>query len=217
MNTQTSWEKIAVFTFGVVFISVLLALVLLFRDLTPEAYTVFRIVIALAAAGIGAVIPGILDVQMKGLLRAGGAMALFVIVYFFSPPPPTPIAEDPRLEVPSGSPETTITEWLDLIDQGQYAKAWTVSSKFSQTSYSQLTFREVFEAQRTPLGTVAKRTLYGLQSLTALPTGRKGNFRLYTYKTAFASGKEFLESVLVTAEGNSWKVQDHNIVPIALK
>ncbi len=48
-------------------------------------YVVFRIVLALAAAGVAAFIPGFLSVILSGWLRAGGAMAVFVIVYFFSP------------------------------------------------------------------------------------------------------------------------------------
>ena len=40
-------------------------------------------VLALAAAGIAAIIPGFIEIEHKGLLRAGGAIAVFCIVYFF--------------------------------------------------------------------------------------------------------------------------------------
>jgi hypothetical protein len=46
---------------------------------------VFLTILALAAAGIAAIIPGFIEVQYKGLLRAGGAIAVFCIVYFFKP------------------------------------------------------------------------------------------------------------------------------------
>jgi hypothetical protein len=46
-------------------------------------------VLALAGGGVGAVIPGFLDVSVtpstKFALRAGGALAVFVILYFWSP------------------------------------------------------------------------------------------------------------------------------------
>lgn len=213
VHTQR-WEKIAVFAFGVTFVSILLVLVLFFPTLTPEAYTIFRIVIALAAAGIGAVIPGVLDVRMKGLLRAGGAMALFVIVYFFSPPAATPVTEPPILANPSENPDRAITEWLALIDGGSYAKAWAGSSNLTKNSYDEATLVRIFESQRTPLGTVVARKPYGLQALTALPNGRKGNFRLYTYQTAFASGQEYMEGLLVVAEDGKWKVLEHNLGPL---
>jgi hypothetical protein len=40
---------------------------------------------ALSAAGVGAVIPGFIEVKLKAFLQAGGAIAVFVVVYFFSP------------------------------------------------------------------------------------------------------------------------------------
>jgi len=46
-------------------------------------------VLALAGGGVGAVIPGFLELNMKAgaklALRAGGALAVFVVLYFWSP------------------------------------------------------------------------------------------------------------------------------------
>ncbi|MEM9766179.1 MAG: hypothetical protein AAF968_27510, partial [Pseudomonadota bacterium] len=44
-----------------------------------------RIILALSAAGVAALVPGFIDVQYRQLVRAGGAMAVFVVVFFFSP------------------------------------------------------------------------------------------------------------------------------------
>lgn len=74
------------------------------------------------------------------------------------------------------------------MDHGQYSKAWVASSKASQKDYDETAFVSVFDTQRKPLGGVVTRAPYGLQAFTALPTGQKGNFRLYTYRTAFSSG-----------------------------
>lgn len=41
--------------------------------------------LALAAGGIAATIPGFIDVRVGAAIRAGGALAVFVVVYFFSP------------------------------------------------------------------------------------------------------------------------------------
>ena len=70
------WERIAIFAFGATFVTALLVRAVVFPEPTPFQYTVFRIVLALAAAGIAA---------FKTIVRAGGALAVFVIVYFFSP------------------------------------------------------------------------------------------------------------------------------------
>ena len=77
-------ETLLAFAFGV--ICVLLLLVL--QPQTGQERN-FRIVISLAAAGIAAVIPGMLNISAKDgkrfTIRAAGAMAVFVIVYFINP------------------------------------------------------------------------------------------------------------------------------------
>lgn len=78
-------EQIAVFTFGVVFVVALLGLAISFPEPTAFQYTVFRIVLALAVSGVVAFVPGFIEVDVNRWLRAGGAIAVFVIIYFFSP------------------------------------------------------------------------------------------------------------------------------------
>jgi hypothetical protein len=69
----------------VIFVVVILAVAIFIPHPSPFAYTVFRIVLALAAAGVAAMIPGFIDVVIRPVVRAGGAIAVFVIVFFFSP------------------------------------------------------------------------------------------------------------------------------------
>src|SRR4029077_13817790 len=77
------------FAFGVVSLTAILVLAVAIPSPTVTQFESFRIVIALAAGGLAAVIPGLLDVRFGGTgrfaLRAGGALGVFVIVYFFSP------------------------------------------------------------------------------------------------------------------------------------
>src|SRR5215831_11213420 len=87
-HASPHWEKIAAYMFGVLFVKTLLVLAIAFPQPTPFQYTVFRIVLALAGGGVAAVIPGFLAVSMdaKGLvIRAGGALAVFLLLYFFNP------------------------------------------------------------------------------------------------------------------------------------
>src|SRR5215469_1882246 len=79
------------FAFGCIFIAALLVLAVVFPNPSKAQYEIFRIVIAIAAGGVGAVIPGLLSIKMnlamtanqRVLVQAGGALAMFVIVYFF--------------------------------------------------------------------------------------------------------------------------------------
>jgi hypothetical protein len=81
------YERLAAYAFGVVFISAIFASAIFLKNPTPYQYQVFKIVLAIAAAGISSFIPGFLSITVKGFVRAGGALGVFVVVYFFSPAP----------------------------------------------------------------------------------------------------------------------------------
>jgi hypothetical protein len=83
-TTKPSWEVPAIFAFGVVFVSLLIILAMIFREPSAFQYFIFRTIIALAAAAIAALIPGLLHVQIPAV-RAGGALAVFALVFLFSP------------------------------------------------------------------------------------------------------------------------------------
>lgn len=91
-----TWEIIAAFAFGVVFLAAMLTIAIFVPNPSPFASFVFRVVLAMAAAGVAALIPGFLQVNVPPYIRAGGAIAVFVIVYWFNPPqlinPPSPDA-----------------------------------------------------------------------------------------------------------------------------
>ncbi len=91
MNIE-SWLA---FGFGVAFASALFVtgLVLIFRkeDPPPFAAWLLRVIMALAAAGFGAVVPGMLGVEMNAggvIIRATAGFGLFVLVYLVTPKPP---------------------------------------------------------------------------------------------------------------------------------
>lgn len=89
-------QLIVAFSFGVIFVIALIILAVMFPNPTPFQYTVFRVVLAVAIAGVTAMIPGFLRVTVSNWIRAGGALAVFVLVYFYNPAalvqpmPPTP-------------------------------------------------------------------------------------------------------------------------------
>lgn len=78
-------QQLLAYIFAAILVIAILALAILVPDPKPFQYTVFRIVLAFAIAGVAAMLPGFLDVVISTWLRAGGALAVFVIVYFFSP------------------------------------------------------------------------------------------------------------------------------------
>lgn len=78
-------QQITAFVFGVFFLIAIIAISFFRPDPTPFQYLVFRTTLALAAAGVVAMVPGFLHSQVGTTVRAGGAVAAFVMVFFFSP------------------------------------------------------------------------------------------------------------------------------------
>jgi hypothetical protein len=63
--TDDRLQTILAFCFGTVFVSAILAIVVFVPNPTSPQFEIFRLVIALAAGGVAAVIPGLLNLQMK--------------------------------------------------------------------------------------------------------------------------------------------------------
>jgi hypothetical protein len=95
---RSGGQQITAFTFGAIFVTALLVLAVKFPEPTSFQYMVFRIVLALAAGGVSAMIPGFLKVEVKPGVRAGGALAVFVVVFFFNPAKLTGVVPKTELE-----------------------------------------------------------------------------------------------------------------------
>jgi len=84
------WERIGLAACVVVFMLLMLGIAIFIPEVTTFQVFVFRTVLALVAAAAAAFIPGFITVEMgakaKLWIRAGGAIALFVIVYNVNPP-----------------------------------------------------------------------------------------------------------------------------------
>ena len=67
-----------------------LLIVFLKEPLTAQQFFGVRLTMALAAAGIAAILPGFMRLEMSlaksAMVRAGGAVAVFVLVMYFNPP-----------------------------------------------------------------------------------------------------------------------------------
>ncbi|RZM81894.1 hypothetical protein [Leptolyngbya iicbica] len=87
-------QLILAFLFGASLIVALLGIA--FRTPNPTAFQffVFRVVLALAAAGVAAIIPGLINVNISGIVKAGGAIAVFVLIYLLNPA--SLVIDDPR-------------------------------------------------------------------------------------------------------------------------
>ena len=75
----------AIFGFGVLFVTVILVLALVFPNPTGLQYLVMRIILALATASVATLLTGFISVEIPKIVKAGGAFAVFIIVFFYNP------------------------------------------------------------------------------------------------------------------------------------
>ena len=78
-------RTILAFAFGVIFTVLVLCVAIWMPNPSGFQYFIFRLVAALAAGGVVAVMPGFIELKLGKWLRAGGTLAVFAIVYFMNP------------------------------------------------------------------------------------------------------------------------------------
>lgn len=93
-------QQIVALACGVVFVGVPLVLAMEIPYPTPFQHDAFRVVFALAAAGLAATIPGLLPVNTSARIRAGGALGAFVAALFFNPIAPVAAIPSPTTPFP---------------------------------------------------------------------------------------------------------------------
>lgn len=134
--------------FGVVFVSAILIVAITIPEPSRFQYEVFKIVLAVAVAGVAAFIPGFLNVEIGSWLRAGGAMAVFVVVYFYSPATlvvEQPIGLDAKFLKLKEESQNLWHDWSELGDRlsaaesGKYLALGNSLSNIDDASLNQKT------------------------------------------------------------------------------
>jgi hypothetical protein len=127
-SSETRW-LVTLLAFGCGMAASVTVLWLAFNsDLTEEQFEILRIVLALAGGGVGAVIPGFLDLSLnsggKFMLRAGGGLAVFAVLYFWSPARWQPASDgDVTISAPGGVAAKEISNSPITIDNNPAATA----------------------------------------------------------------------------------------------
>lgn len=198
-------DKILAFSFGVFFILFILAVAIFNPSPSDFSYTIFRIVLALAAAGIGAVIPGFINVRVGPWIRAGGAMALFAIVYFF-PVAGLTLAEGAQ-SPPEGSAKPAAEQWLKQLDVGNYSAAYKFMSDSVASQYPESEVVELIRKERAALGSIQVREFNASSSAVNPPGLAKGFYRSYGFKSYYKNYKEpIFDQINLHWEEGQWKV-----------
>jgi hypothetical protein len=83
--SRKPWETIAIFAVGVLALIGAVVIAIVIKDPNEFQLRVFQVVLATAAGGIGALLPGAFGLNLP-FVRAVGAAGLFAFVYWVDPP-----------------------------------------------------------------------------------------------------------------------------------
>jgi hypothetical protein len=202
------------FVFGVVFLSVMLGFAVFFPNPPAFQLKVFITVLALAAAGVGAMMPGFLDIQYKGLFRTGGALALAAGVYLSSP---AITQSASTLIEPKAEAEPVGLAFIHAVDAGNVEDSWNQldPNAIGQSIDTIEHWKTIMTNYRKPLGRALTRQLVGTGTITSPPGYPIGIYRRLTYRTKFAGATSCRpeEVDLRATQDNQWRVFNYLIGP----
>ena len=209
VNGNIDVNVLLAFLFGVIFLLVLLVFSIFFPNPTDTQIRFWITALALAAAGIGAVLPGFLEIKYKSIVRASGAIGLFVIVYLFQPAIERTV---PTFPEPSQDPKPIALNLLALLDRGDPVTAFALFDPAGvRNSITVTEFSSLYQSARAPRGAAETRTL--VDNTTALnpPGALPGRYRILGYVTKFKDDCRYEVVGLRATQNLSWSVSSYNI------
>ena len=217
-------KTLIAFAFGSIFIISILVFTAVVKNPSPTEIWTYRIILALAAAGVAAVLPGFIDIKYKGFVQAGGAIGVFVLILLAFPAPeptPAPVPAPAKAETassedivwPTEDPEFAARKYVDLVDNGKFLEAYEAIDKGVGLPWN--SFEASYKAGRIPLGAVVDRRQTGAQRATDLPGQPKGGYAVVTYQTKFANEKKCREEIVTlrAMPDKTWRVSKHDSSP----
>lgn len=211
-NHHSNIDRWLAFSFGVIFVAALLYLATVEKNPSPVAIRVYITVLALAAGGIGAILPGFIEVRYKNILRAGGAMGLAVLVYSNEPAIGKNVV---NFVEPKVSAQPVIDAFFAAIDSGDYRKSWVLLPEMArqQVSGSESVWAELYKNDIVPLGKNESRTVVGQQHAQSPSGAPPGIYKGFAYKSKYSNDRGIrLENVVVRANSvENWEIYSYQI------
>lgn len=221
LEGKISAQMLLAFVFGVIFLSVMLGFSVFIKNPSPFQTQVFTTVLALAAAGAGAMIPGTAGYDGNGWMATGG-LAIGAVVWFSRPALARAASS---FEEPKESPLMLAEAFLKDLDTGDLSAAWLKLGPVGRSAVreNQSDFATLFANSRKQLGCPVERKLVSSGAPQAQPNVAPGLYRQAGFRTVFSpdQGRTLdprLESVLLRANSNiQWEIADYNFSPLTIK
>jgi len=219
-------KTLIAFVFGAIFIITILVFTAVVKNPSPTEVWTYRIILALAAAGVAAILPGFIDIKYKGFVQAGGAIGVFVLILLAFPAPETKPESSPapapgkadaatsqEVVWPTADPEFAALKYVDLVDRGKFLEAYEQVDNSMGISWT--TFESSYKAGHLPLGAAEDRRQTG-EKREIDPAGRpKGGYVIVTFQTKFANEAKCREEnvSLRAMPDRTWRISKHEASP----
>lgn len=209
---QLRLDTLLAFVFGVLFVGAILYFTVTVVNPSPYQMQTFKTVLALAAAGVAAMIPGQFEFRHLPFVRAGGAIAVFALVFLT---PMQLVSSVAQFEEPAGDPAPVIQQYLEAADRGDYTALWRQIDPAAPEWFqiSREGWSEIYQNARAPFGQVLARRVVsrgGARNPDGYPPGI---YRHVLYLTKFSNGRACTpETVVVRATDDlRWRVFSHQV------
>ncbi|MHA6298757.1 DUF4019 domain-containing protein [Devosia sp. CAU 1758] len=207
------------FAFGAIAAVALLLMSIFITEMSAVAQTVVIAVLALAAAGVGAVIPGMLHVEFP-FAKASGALALFLVVWF-TQPAILDTAEEINRRIIDPPPHPNYVEetrpYLSLYDEGNFGAAWELLDDRAKLIWPEPSYTAILTNTATQLGPPDSnsRILVNTNAGVQLEGLHEGTFYSGTYLTRYENSCQHEQIVLrLQQDGTTWKPYQHMVFPV---
>ena len=138
-------------------------------------------------------------------MRAPVIIALVMMVTGFA------VAADSSGKAKADTGATAAAAWLAVVDSGEYAKSWAMSSGMFQMQINAEQWTAALDKSRMPLGAMVTRKVKSAKYSTELPGVPDGEYVVVVFNSSFAKKKKAQETVTVTFENGEWKVAGYFI------
>lgn len=102
--------------------------------------------------------------------------------------------------------EAAARDWIKLVDAGDYRESWAQAGAIFKSAVTADAWARQVTPVRQPLGEVVSRNLKGIDAPASLPGAPKGEYRIVTFDTDYASAAGAVETVVLAKSGGKWGV-----------
>ncbi|MGB9257678.1 MAG: DUF4019 domain-containing protein [Candidatus Korobacteraceae bacterium] len=99
------------------------------------------------------------------------------------------------------------TDWLKLVDSGNYAQSWDEAATVMKTMVAKEQWQQILQTNRAPLGTLVSRKLTSAEYKEDLPGAPRGQYVVLQYVSSFEHKSSVIETATPTLDTDGrWRV-----------